>query len=689
MRMHGKGWHAFMLPLLVGALSQSCVSDPHIDNGKKEDLNNKPESEYFGFETTKSISLDLNYGPYAANALLSVYVSNPVGENNDEIVGEPAFRIFADKDGCYRGTADIPSYTGDVWVQVSAFGVPAITKASAENGVVRIDINNMYDTAKAPFISTKSSDTEYEWHKAYVDADPGFRIFSYIDWATDNNTHGQINYDKYSNLFTAGKLTPEEVIAIRNVLWQGNTSKPAANGPDRLDNSYLRKFDTELVNTNLGGTYQDADGTIKTVKSAKVFMTFLHEAAEYQNTLGYYYYKTGDVPGGGLREVDKYVVIPNVSSSDNAPYYANGSAPLQPYGVNGAKNLRTQLLFLDPEDGKLKEEFPAGYTIGYFIVPRGWEDGRKAIVVNGKWGIYSNCEPNWNNLTVDVDWANLTKLRKGFISLRLPNGSLLYGVEDSYVDLSYEDILFTIDTEPSYAIKQDERPTLVPTNSEGFSTETTYHTYCFEDIWPYGGDYDLNDVMIQHKREVMFGNVDNDVVKIVDTFTPVQPAGSASYINAFAVQFGLNESLIEKTEFSNGMIYEDDTKSVIVTEDAAADRGKSFTITRTFKSGLSKKKVAEDMNPFIIANYKKNAKTRTEVHLPKHKATSRCDSKLKNTGKDAYYIDRDGEFPFAISLPVRDFEPAPESVRIDKVYTKYSKWATSKGMDCEDWFLKK
>ena len=42
-----------------------------------------------------------------------------------------------------------------------------------------------------------------------------------------------------------------------------------------------------------------------------------------------------------------------------------------------------------------------------------------------------------------------------------------------------------------------------------------------KDIWPNGGDYDLNDVIIEHKRAISF-NSNNYVLKVEDTFVPVQ-----------------------------------------------------------------------------------------------------------------------------------------------------------------------
>ena len=48
----------------------------------------------------------------------------------------------------------------------------------------------------------------------------------------------------------------------------------------------------------------------------------------------------------------------------------------------------------------------------------------------------------------------------------------------------------------------------------------------------------------------------------------------------------------------------------------------------------------------------KGKKGRTEVHLPKHEATSLADLSLAGTQKDAYYIDKEGAYPFAIDIPI-------------------------------------
>lgn len=657
-----------LLLLLVAGLSfQSCKND-YVggelppDNGSNEPP--RVESDYFNFSTQKSVTLQLNYGKFAANALLSVYTTDPYegSLNNDSITKTPDFCIFADENGSYRGTTNLPSYTEKVWVQVAAYGLPAMTEIALANGVATFNASEMAKEAPKRNMTRSGSDGDYELRKVWTD-NQNFRTYSYIDW----DKQAKIDYTKHSNLFSNGKLSAEDVKAIRDILWQGNATKPSKYGATRLNNSHLLRNETDLININIQ-------------KPTKLYMTFLHESTDFTNTVGYYVYKTGEVPGGGLRETDKYVIYPNASTGGT-------DEPLLEYGLNNAKNLRTQMLFVDPEDGSIKEEFPAGYTVGFFIIPRGWNKGPGTISIWDKWGIYSNREKNWNDPARNLGWAGLSQIDKGFISLRMKDGTLVYGMEDGYVDLSYDDVLFSVDASNVKAIPQDDRPLVVPSDKEIYATETTYNTYAYEDMWPAGGDYDLNDVIILHKREVLFGSKDNEVKKIIDTFTPIQPAGAATYKDAFAVQLDQLDNYVESTELGEGMTKEDDTHSIIVTDNTNANRGKEFVITRNFKTGVKKVNITEDINPYVIAQYKEGDMMRNEIHIAKHKATERCNPSLINTGDDAFFIDLNGKFPFGISLPIKDFQPAAESQRIDKAYPRFTEWVTSKGQNATDWYL--
>lgn len=131
--------------------------------------------------------------------------------------------------------------------------------------------------------------------------------------------------------------------------------------------------------------------------------------------------------------------------------------------------------------------------------------------------------------------------KRHFIALNYKNFAV-YGVEDG-VDDSMGDVLFTIKTDPIGIVVNDDRTTI---EQDMNATTTNHRTYAFEDIWPDGGDYDMNDVVIDHHHRMTIhrdgdGNTENDwITKIEDDFIPIQPTGSADYEDAFGFQIPLS-----------------------------------------------------------------------------------------------------------------------------------------------------
>ena len=145
----------------------------------------------------------------------------------------------------------------------------------------------------------------------------------------------------------------------------------------------------------------------------------------------------------------------------------------------------------------------------------------------------------------------------------------------------------------------------------------------------------------------------NQVTKIVDTFTPVHDG--AVFANAFAYQ--VDKGQFGKMTFPlHGRIHtESATSSIIVCPNVKQAIQKVYTITREFTGGSFNKKDLKSYNLYIIVKYARRAKGRTEVHLPKHEATSLVDLSLAGTQRDAYYIDKEGAYPFAIDIPILNF----------------------------------
>lgn len=649
------------LPALSG-----CMDDAY-DPGKNPNIL-KPESEYFDFATTTRVTFDIHYGAIGGNALIEIFTEDPVSYNESGafmLQGEPAYKIFADAKGRFTGDVELPTAVDAVYIFSPAWGVPRCVKAKVENGKVVLD-----ETKAAARTATA---TRMAANLNLFPVDENKKLYSLVEIGDRYGKPKDTN-----KLITEGSLTSAFISNIQGTLWGGKSEKPKG-----LDNrKYVR--DTKYVNTTIAKTYKDEQGQTVTVEDAELSFTFLTEAGWNQNVMGYYYYKTDECPASP-NEVTKIVIFPNASITGGEPYskdepgelaygyydYAKQNAPLR-------TNQKIQLLFRD-ENGQLSPKFPAGYTIGYFIIVDGFKcsngNNTGSIKADNTF-VYSNAE--WNK--------NYNGQRSRFISLSTAEGTVAYGVEDGE-DTSYEDILFCIDANPSEAIQNPDRPSIDPDKPETSETEDHYSSFAFEDIWPTGGDYDLNDVIIEYHRVITFGR-DNYVSQVKETFKPVQKAGAASYKNAFAVQYESGQR--GTITIPSGAVDEAKTHSVILFPDAMQVREQEFVITRTFAGKTMPKsdlKVGHyDLNPYIIVHYEEaGERERAEVHLPKAEATSLADPGQIGSKEDAYYVNKNGKHPFALLIPA-NFTPVTEGVKIEKEYPDFEKWVESRGTAYTDWY---
>jgi hypothetical protein len=615
--------------------------------------------EYFDFNTTAIVDVNVNYGKQNAQTLLQFYAENPMVMDEDSntysIQGTPICSIFTDDNGQFNGQIELPTCLDYVFVYSPYWGAPMLVEAEVVNG--RINVNTSAATTRALPAQTRVAE-----NPSYEDFGDGF--YTLVKW----NKYGKIT--DYNGLFSEGPFSGAFINGIRRALWNGQDIKP-----NKLDNSQYTAA-TDKTNTSVLATVVDENGVTQTVESAVITLNFLFEAGWFESSLGYYYYKTDACPSNAS-QVKKFILIPNVSIAYNAPYgvkgYDNFDAGLAPMQTNTS----VTLLYED-ENGQLTPNFPPGYTIGYFLISNGFNSATGDIKLSGSVHgqainvFYSNNE--WN--------ASQTKR---FISASAPDGTIIYGVEDGQ-DKSYDDAVFTISSSPNIAIHQPDRKPLNPTEFTLTYFDDVQRTYAFEDVWPTGGDYDMNDVVVQHRSEVEMDN-QNNVYTVKDYFTPVQQWGAARFTNAFAVQLGSQTG--NTHTFPTGSIWEESRGSLILFTDANAARNKTFTVVRDFKGFITKdqlKTSVEALNPFIISQYKAGDSERTEVHMPKLSATSRVDSSLTGSADDAYYVDKDGKHPFAISVPGLEYIPANEGVMIDKHYPEFTDWVTSNGTNNKNWW---
>lgn len=672
-----------MLLLAVGGVLTACNKSKDLyegfdRTGTQEQKELLPESEYLDFTTTNVVSFNVNYGALGKRILVEVYGEEPQldysPETGQTITGTPIYKMFTNDEGRFVADVALPSYLTKVWLHTASFGVPQFASADIVGGQVNLNLATSPAGARTT-AGTRADGTHKIWDLGKVGSIQNLRAI--VGW--EGNAYGKI-IDGNGGLLTAGSLSAEDLAAIKPYLGNEKTSE---------FNKYL--VGTDAVNTTIYPTFTNSKGETVTTTSAQVYVTYVGEmGAWYQDGLGYYYYKTGEAPASrdaATKNLKHYMILPNSSLAGDPPYLGDHVGSQNGYYNYGQENApawaneRIQLLFEDPETGEVTTNFPPGYTIGFFLVSKAkWQDNSCQdetwkVGLTQLW--YSNEE--WNNDSRKRHFAALGYKDK-----------ILYGVEDGQ-NTSYNDLVFTVEADPAGAIKNEERHDIVPDEGGETATETTYKTYAYEDIWPTGGDYDLNDVIIEHKRTVTFDSY-NYVQEVEDIFTAVQPEGSADYDDGFAIQIPetllgnitLPANTVEETETVDGKT----VHTYILFYSAKNVRGREFVFKRTFGSKAVSKVAleADDYNPFVLSQYNPNAATRTEIHLPKHKATSKADTSMIGAEDDAYFINKDGKHPFSVMMPIRNFVAVTEQQPVESDYPSYTNWVESGMTTNQDWY---
>lgn len=515
-------------------------------------------------------------------------------DNNGRYKGTITLPAGADKVWVYSMRSDLPQMmpvkvsNGRVQVMNAEVKTSGINEDGTPYGyskkAAETDAFELIAESRNEDFGKKDDDPEYLkiWDTPKRDATAGQNIYTIVNWAgqrfgriipthyyegtsDDNIVEYELNegegktYDNQNLIEDLSSVAggdgktfgTDDIDVIQHFLWQGNTSKPTG-----LKNSYYidSKMTTEAINTVIPKTYINEKGEHKDVEGAEIWLTLLGEGARYMNGIGYYYYETGKAPQTKeeLKNLNMYIAIPNASVPANGynlprakPFHPNGNTntftddggtdpdgyhAYYPKFVPFNTNQEIQLLYYDEKTKKVSKKFPPGLTVGYFITPLEAKSG--TCPINTTYQINANRD--------NLIYSNL-ELNGGSIRFLALNYSdvVVYGVEDSSTDTSLEDVLFTIRTNPEGIAANPDRFTI---NRAMEVAKVNHRTYAFEDIWPEGGDYDMNDVVIDHNHKMFINRGeykeidDNIVTRIEDVFEIAQPSNAADYIDAFGFQ---------------------------------------------------------------------------------------------------------------------------------------------------------
>ena len=809
------------LCLLFLTFALLCACQDHLT---EEDFkkNNVTQDDFFSFSTVNRVSLNLDYGDLCARALVRVYDENPVLEKDGRSVLNttlnPLYQQFTDNEGRLQASFMLPAHvTEGVWLYSDFMCMPLCEYCEILDG-------NIYNWTYQEPVTRAEGTTRTVENPTMYSFDGQDDYYTIVKWS---NGHGKLN--DYNEIVSDGDLTSAQLTAIKQAVWNGQSTKPSS-----LDNSQYAVKGTEWINTTIRKNYRDADGKIQPVENAEVFFTFVQESGWNMNTVGYYYYPADQEPDSpdGLK---KFIILPNASISGNAPYGANGF--VKDLGTANAPlttNLKVQLLY-EQEDGTLTPNFPPNTTIGYFIIANAWstsgstkltpvkaqasapatrgetradtynltltvgesksvqiDQGFLASLIGG----FAKVTYLWESSNINVasvtgnnssativgvneGTATITAKKKGnknsFETLatwnvtvtksgsgtgggggtggsddddnpsesltgnidftqpiyysnvewndggvhcitRTANDYVIYGFEDGG-DNSLEDVLFTISSTPKQAVIDPENPDIIDDEEVEEEKLTIgqrdFTTYCFEDLWPNLGDYDMNDVIIEHRSAMMFDN-DNDLLEIRDSFTVCNEILSSGegMKDAFAIRIPQDERGV--MTLPSCAYDETETGSIILFDNAQEHLRETLVILREFDKGdmtIDQITRGLDLDPFIIPIWPNETitckdKNRREVHFPKKSGTAYIDSSYYINTVEAYYVARDNKHAFAVSIPLPVAQTADEIAQskkdgsmyivasemyeVDGQYAKpghtYAEWVSSDGKSCTDWY---
>lgn len=257
-------------------------------------------------------------------------------------------------------------------------------------------------------------------------------------------------------------------------------------------------------------------------------------------------------------------------------------------------------------------------------------------------------------------------------------------------------------------------------------TEVHYSgTLAYEDLWPWKGDYDFNDMVIGYDFAI-YKNIQEEIRHITATFT--LNAFGASFYNGFGFVLPniSPDALLNVTGYrlksnsiihlrANGLEANQSKATVIVFDDAFdlmqhpgmgtgvnTDPNAPFVTPETLVIEMSfmdngvpasggpvtfNQLDIGHFNPFIIVNQQRGV----EVHLPGYPPSDLADITLIGSGLDSSdpasgrYYKTVSNLPWAINIP-DVFDYPIEKQDITGAYLHFADWAQSNGQLYPNWF---
>jgi len=664
-------------------LAVSCTKVEY-DSIKESQLQNESSAySEFDFKTVKEFDITIeifNDKSAIDGVLVELYTMNPLYSNgtfNANSYSDMQFKGVTGTDGRLKCKINPPTTKDSLYIYVRHIGLMPLHSVLLDDEIISVHINvNQTNSVISKGTSLKSGTV----------APTPQLINGYYVLGTWNSS-GLPDY-----------LEKENDILSTEFLNDVNASLPEGIPLPESHPQYLTG---------------SSDANLVIVDDCEIWVTLVHEGAGWHNSLGYYTYPTGNPPKSVDDITDATIIFPDVTIAN---------------GVLSPGN-KVQLYYLDKN--RYTPIFPAGTSIGWFIVAQGWNGSN---VGSGKYIHYSN-----TNLNVEAE----TSLQKHNVLLfDEQRERLLLGFEDIRRDITscdqdFNDAIFYTTVSPFSAVANAVyQPLDNPTDSDKdgvtdifdefpndptrifsnfYPAEGVFGSLAFEDLWPHKGDYDFNDLVVDYNFRYEI-NAQNEITAIRTKY--VTRAIGASYHNAFGIEFNTSPSNVSSVTgqyFSQSFLdiasngtENNQSKAVVIFFDDAFNvlpysgegvcvntyENQPFVIPDTveleiiFNTPVSFNSLGTPpYNPFIIVNRERGK----EVHLPDYAPTDLVDESYFGTGDDnsdpmaGIYYRSKKYLPWGMNLPA-SFEYPVEKEEIRGVHLKFNDWATSYGYNYTDWY---
>lgn len=616
-----------------------CRNEP-IDDG---DPHNVPLEEIdfpdkFDFSVTRIVEISLKAPDFMSGSVFEVWYKDHDLNNVFILKGT------LDKTGNYYMKTSLPWIVDTLLVRPLTFGLEKDIYLPILDNKVFYDYSAHYDAPRETVVSNS-----VELKSAQVTA------FNYMGSYNANGYPGylfQVNDHAWRSLINNLSQTLPEGVSVP-------LTKPHFFEAGKQTNLILKE-------------------------KTRVFVTFAGEGTNQTNALGYFIYD------GAKPEGKPHTII-----------FPNASMP----GSGGS---------LHAGDKVLLGEFQANTAIGWIMVPNGWQ--RNERQVRDVQGIYYSV-PSFNGTAE-------SPLNQYMIMMKdIENEVIVLGFEDTprtspNCDHDFNDVVFYVTLDKLEAADlSNVNNTVSPVDTDGDgiidslddfpldpnkafkngSIAGSSGTLAFEDLWPFKGDYDFNDLVVDYQFNTITSS--SNMVKTLEIGINARHVGG-SFRNGFGIELPLPASAVESvtgTKYSknylsiapNGVEQGRSKAIVFPFDDGWSVKGQQLNITVTFAEAISPQTLGSyPFNPFMVVNETRGR----EVHLPDFSPTQGSDPSYFGQGYDysrpaqGIYYRSATNLPWAINTTSSYSTPREKSA-INLGYLKFVDWAKSAGEQYSDWYL--